>query len=226
MGGDAPCGTLFQGDGRTISPEATVSNWSSFPRMTSLHLQVEAAPSLQTAQTTSASWPQYPIEEGWGLVYSPGGGLQLALPFFFSPQIGFSFLSGIYSIFPSLHCPFPGQIPLHSCSEGECVKIPCILTWDVSFNKHVLNSYFVSLRYHSLVFPPQNDLEACRIFLSFWPEVKDGTTVHGCFDHVGGFLCQQHYELIFFRRGKMLDSRKSFPPSHLTPRGVVPFVSG
>lgn len=40
-----------------------------------------------------------------------------------------------------------------------------------------------------------------------------------------GSICQQHHELIFSTGGKVLGARTSFPPSHLTPREGVPFVS-
>lgn len=40
-----------------------------------------------------------------------------------------------------------------------------------------------------------------------------------------GSICQQHYALIFCTGGKVLYARKSSPPSHWTPREVVPFVS-
>jgi hypothetical protein len=70
--------------------------------------------------------------------------------------------------------------------------------------QQVFINYFVSLKCHCLVFTAKNDWEASRIFICICAELrsKDETTANGCC-----FLCQQYYELIFFRR-RFLDGRK------------------
>lgn len=169
MGDNTPYGSLGRG---TTSPRLQLLIDLCFLGWLPLHLQVEADPSLHPVQTTSCFVTSIPNRGGIRACLLPRGGLQLALLLFFTLLFFYVFLECIVS-FPLFTAPNSShwQRPLHSGSEGECVNIT-MLTWDVSFNKYLWNCCFVSLKYHLLVFPAKNDLEASRIFISIWAELK------------------------------------------------------